>query len=153
MLDIDYPFGLTPQSCEHQKFKFTILKNLPFTRRTLNVTGIGSLTVHLKSEIQRHRFQFICFCWQMKLIQFGNEIILKCLSFSMEDSPQKQLLGNLTSLTEYSGILNSPPGYHSANVSYGMSSDEYSSPQSGYRGNINFFLSEVVYYLKSCFAG
>ncbi|XP_077287905.1 transmembrane and coiled-coil domain 2 protein Dmtn isoform X4 [Arctopsyche grandis] len=56
---------------------------------------------------------------------------------SMEDSPQKQLLTNLSALAEYGGIISSPglpSGYQSANISYVLSGDEYSSLQPGFRG-------------------
>ncbi|XP_077287904.1 transmembrane and coiled-coil domain 2 protein Dmtn isoform X3 [Arctopsyche grandis] len=60
---------------------------------------------------------------------------------SMEDSPQKQLLTNLSALAEYGGIISSPglpSGYQSANISYVLSGDEYSSLQPGFRDHLEY---------------
>lgn len=58
----------------------------------------------------------------------------------IEDSPQKQAI-NLSVATDYSNILVSPgvPGGFNVNNSYNMSSDEFSSPQPGFRGIVIFF--------------
>lgn len=66
----------------------------------------------------------------------------------MEDSPQKQPHGNLSSLAEYGPMINSPglpSGYQSANISYVLSSDEYSPLQTGFRGDF-FFIEQSARY-------